>query len=284
MIRRLEKWAAITILLLAAIVGGYYGLKKPFQGTRLTFLSVGQGDCAVFQTAGHTILIDAGPNTNGYDAGKYIVVPKLRSLGVNRIDLVLLSHPDSDHTGGLGALLGAFPVDKIGISSAFSRHEGMLNQIRALGCSNKVSWLRPSQSVSAGEFNIEVACPPWNPEMKDNDGSEFVKIVGEGCSAVFTGDASEDAETTMEPGADWSAQIMKVGHHGSRTSTSDSWLDEVHPKWAVVSCGRNNSYGHPNGETLRRIEAHHVPVARTDTEGDITFVPSASGFRRVQGD
>lgn len=248
--------------------------------TRLTFLAVGQGDCAVFQHAGNTILIDAGPNTNEFDAGEKIVAPKLRQMGIDKIDLILLSHPDSDHTGGLGALLRKFPVGKIGISAGFARHEGMLAQLRAYNAMERVLWLTPSQSATLGEFRVEIACPPVRSGDKDNDGSEFVRISGAGLSAVFTGDAGVETETFMAARGDWSSQILKLGHHGSRTSTSDLWLDEVKPRWAIVSCGRNNSYGHPNGDVLARVQAHGARIARTDQEGDITFTLGPDGWVR----
>jgi competence protein ComEC len=248
---------------------------------RLTILSVGQGDCAVMQSGGHTILIDVGPFTNGYDAGKKIVVPKLRKMGVRAIDLILLSHPDADHTGGLGAVLRSFPVATIGISAAFSRHEGMLAQLRALNCMSRVVWLKPLQKTRIGTCEVQVACPTWQPSMNDNDGSEFVKLTEGRSTAVFSGDASGETEEAMEGVMDWRAQVAKLGHHGSRTASSASWLKAVGPAWAVVSCGRNNSYGHPAPEVLQRLASSRIRVARTDTEGDITFVATDSGFRRV---
>ena len=145
---------------------------------------------------------------------------------------------------------------------------------------DKVIWLRPSQLTEIGKFSISVHCPEWNANLKDNDGSEFVKIAGAGCSAVFSGDASVDAEGEMEGKDDWTAQVLKLGHHGSRTSTSESWLRAVNPTWAIVSCGRNNTYGHPNSDVLQRVLKRGIKITRTDQEGDVTFVPGPDGFQR----
>jgi competence protein ComEC len=106
----------------------------------------------------------------------------------------------------------------------------------------------------------------------DNDGSMFVRLEGRGLSAVFTGDASAEAEERMlRKGGNWAAHILKAGHHGSRFSSCDAWLAAVNPSVAIISCGRNNVYGHPSPDTLARIERHGIGIHRTDREGTLTF-------------
>lgn len=240
--------------------------------TRLTFLSVGQGDCAIFQTEGGTVLIDAGPKSPTYDAGKRIVLPDLDRLGVESVDLVFLSHPDEDHIGGLGAILKAYPTAKIAISSQFASSAEMQAHLREWNVNpQSVLWLGPSAEVKVGEFTLDVRDPPLPPGEPDNAGSMFIHLVHGPASAVFSGDAGAKVEKLMEPIEDWRSQVLKVGHHGSRSSTDSSWLQEVQPKYAVISCGRNNVYGHPAKSTLNKLQSAGIAVWRTDQEGDLSF-------------
>jgi competence protein ComEC len=106
----------------------------------------------------------------------------------------------------------------------------------------------------------------------------FVKIQGEGASAVFTGDAGGIPESVLASRYDWSSQVLHAGHHGSQTSTTDGWLDAVKPKVAVISCGRNNAYGHPHPFVLERLERRNIKTLRTDRDGDIRFDLGPNGF------
>jgi competence protein ComEC len=278
----MEAWRRFApVVAASALVGAIAALPEWSQPTRLTFLAVGQGDCAVFQSSGYTVLIDTGPKELGVDAGKRIVVPQLRRLGVDAIDLVLLSHPDIDHIGGLDAVLGELPVGKVCISECFKEDKELLDHLTEFHCRpEKVLWLSPRQQAKIGDFTVEIDCPPWHKGAPDNDGSEFVKLTGRGSSAVFTGDAGSATEMAMLGGHDWSAQVLKLGHHGSRSASSDQWLAAVHPSWAVVSCGRNNVYGHPNREVIDRVARHRIQVARTDLEGNVTFELGRDGWAR----
>ncbi|MEA2553312.1 MAG: competence protein ComEC [Fimbriimonadaceae bacterium] len=242
------------------------------QPTQLTFLSVGQGDCGVFQTAGVSVVIDTGPKTPVFDAGKKIVLPNLEKLGVQSVDLILLSHPDEDHVGGTGAILKAFPQARLVMSAQFKEHSDMARRIKEWGLKNEdVLWLGPQAHVRVGSFRLEIRDPVLEPGANDNDGSMFVHVTRGAASAVLSGDAGALTERSMEPLADWSSQVMKVGHHGSRTSTDPSWLSEVRPRYAVISCGRDNVYGHPSPRIVQRLEESGVKVFRTDQQGSITF-------------
>jgi competence protein ComEC len=279
---RVEGWQRFAPVVAASIlVGAVAALPDWNEPTRLTFLAVGQGDCAVFQTGGYTVLIDAGPKELGVDAGKRIVVPELRSLGVDAVDLVLLSHPDVDHIGGLGAIIGSLPVGRVCLSSCFEQDKELLDHLAEYRCRpEKVAWLQPGQQARIGDFTIEIDCPPWHKGEPDNDGSEFVKLTGRGSSAVFSGDAGSGTELKMLPGHDWSAQVLKLGHHGSRTASSQQWLAAVHPKWGIVSCGRNNVFGHPNSDVIDRVSRRGILIARTDREGNVTFELEKDGWVR----
>lgn len=270
--------AAVGLLLLAILV-----LRSGAPTTRLTFLAVGQGDCAVFQHAGATVLIDAGPITETFDAGERIVAPELGRLGVETIDLVLLSHPDSDHVGGLPALARRFPIGRVVIPAVFREHPEMLRVLKEARIEpDRVSWLESRLALAVGHYTLRLdAPPPGTPLEDDNDGSMFVHLGGDGSSALFTGDAGFEGELRMlRRSGGWAAQVLKAGHHGSRNSTGMSLLRAATPRFAVFSCGRTNRYGHPSEATLRRVEAFSAVVVRTDREGSVTFVPSPTGFRR----
>ncbi len=134
-----------------------------------------------------------------------------------------------------------------------------------------ILWLGDSAQIRTGNFTLTVKDPPLPAGAPDNDGSMFIHLVNGPASAVFSGDADASTEIRMEPTENWSSEVLKVGHHGSRTASDPSWLFAVHPTYAVVSCGRNNDYGHPAPVTLQNLEAVRAKVFRTDLQGDIEF-------------
>lgn len=247
--------------------------------TSLTFLSVGQGDCAVFRHKGSTILFDAGPANEHVDAGARLVVPALRRLGVTRIDLVILSHPDSDHVGGLPALCRRVRVGKVAISSAFQSKPEVKKLVANCGLkAGQVLWTSGRQTARIGEFRMEMYSPTGYVES-DNDASIVCRITDGRASCLFMGDMSSTGEDGLiHEKATWNAQILKVSHHGSRFSTDDAWLSTVKPEYAVISVGRNNNYGHPSTDVLRRLNLHQTAILRTDLQGDLKFVRTSRGF------
>lgn len=249
----------------------------PQYPSELVFLSVGQGDCAVLRHAGVTVLIDAAPRNEGTDAGARIVAPSLRRMGVRKIDLVLLSHPDADHVGGLGALSKKFSIGAVVIPGSFRNHPDMLKTLEEARV-NRVTWINNGWTVKWANLSLHLDSIPIVPGGADNDGSMAVQIRCGQASATFTGDASEAAEEELAKRWDWKAEILHVGHHGSATSTSFTWLREVQPELAVISCGRTNPYGHPAAETLSRLQSLKIKSLRTDTDGTLTFAMTQEGF------
>ncbi len=240
--------------------------------TELVFVSVGQGDCAVFSTGGHAILIDDGPATPYFDAGSQIVVPRLRALGVESVAAILLSHPDGDHVGGTPAVLKAFPEAQVVISDQFEHDPAMLGHLAKWGLSpERVRWLPLDCSLAIGKFRATIVCPDKQPSEEANNGSMFIHLTDGAASAVFSGDAPTSVERAMETHCNWSSEILKAGHHGSRTASDESWIEAVHPRYAIISVGRNNRYGHPNREVMDRLQRDGVQALRTDQLGDIVF-------------
>lgn len=255
----------------------------PSPPTRLDFLSVGQGDCCVFQTGGSTILIDAGPKTPRFDAGEKVVLPDLDKLGANSVDLILLSHPDEDHVGGVGAIHQAFPKARVVMSDQFRGYPAMEKHLRSWGMTDDdVMWLGASSQIAIGDFTLQIKDPILRSGADDNEGSMFIHLVGPNASAVFSGDADDPTEQEMEPLTDWRSQVMKVSHHGSDTSSDPTWLAAAHPQYAVISCGLNNQYHHPAPRTLTKLNAINAEIFRTDLQGDIEFdYDSKNGFSPI---
>lgn len=266
----------MILLGLAGLAAGFlWGLLEP-RPTRLAFLSVGQGDCAVFQHEGTTLLIDGAPANEEWDAGERLAVPELRRLGVDRVDLLVVTHPDSDHIGGSGGIARAFPMGAIATPRRFAARAEIRDLTKQVGARSVIP-LCDGDRIEVGGFQLEVAIAESLPE--DNAGSLMLRIQGGRCSAVLTGDAPIDAEVLAERRFGGKpVQVLKAGHHGSRSSTGQGLLRALRPTWVVFSVGRNNPYGHPSPETLRRAEASGARVWRTDRHGTAVFEAGPDGF------
>jgi len=229
-------------------------------------------------------LIDDGPKSPDFDAGARIVKPKLESLGVRYPDLILLSHPDADHVGGTAALLKAYPHARIAVSATFRGYPAMEKHIAEWGLRDgDILWLGGNAFFRVGRFKFSIHDPRLPAGENDNEGSMFVHLIGPAGSAEFSGDADTPKEREMKPLEDWGSQIMKVGHHGSNSSSSVTWIKAVHPKYAVISCGLNNMYGHPAAPVVSRLEAGGAKIFRTDLQGDIGFdYDETQGFAPIR--
>lgn len=274
----------IISVICLAVVGGLLLARASGPGSvKITFLSVGQGDCTVWQDGSTTVLIDVGPKTReGYDAGERIVLPKLRKMGIGNVALILVTHPDADHIGGLRAIRNRFPFAKVVVSARFKEHKEMLWWLQEARVPvAQVVWIEDRSRIRFGQTSLEIVAPEWSPGFNDNEGSLFVRMESGGSSAILTGDAFVATEERLQKRLAWRAQILKVGHHGSRTSTSESFLKSTEARWAVVSCGRDNRFDHPH-KSVVEILRRHTDVFRTDAQGDIAFELGEKGFTTKQ--
>jgi competence protein ComEC len=251
--------------------------------TRLDFVSVGQGDCTVFRHAGRTIMIDAGGKSEYVDAGRRVVVPALRELGLQVIDMVLITHPDRDHFGGLEAIAERWKIGSIGMPVHFKGHE-QAEEIVSLAEHFRipVEWISADSSIEFEDATLEFDYAPWGPDDSDNFGSLAVMITVGGGSALIVGDADAESEGILLTTGDWGAQVLQASHHGSRNGSSYPWLLEVDPDYVVVSCGRDNSYGHPADTALARIKATGADLIRTDLAGTVSFGLGEAGFEPLR--
>ncbi|WCF08735.1 MBL fold metallo-hydrolase [Paenibacillus thiaminolyticus] len=245
--------------------------QKQKAGTlQVYYLDVGQGDSTYIRTPqGQHILIDGGDNDKGQD-----VVAYLKHLGVKQLDVVIATHPDADHIGGLDDVLNSFKVGAVyapKVSHTTQTFEDFLKAVKKqkLGIKTAKSGVTiPLKGVTA-EF-----VAPVKEYGKDlNEWSAVLHLKYKETSFLFTGDAEAKSEADMlEHPEKLRADVLKVGHHGSETSTSQKFLSAVQPTYAVISAGTDNKYGHPKKATMDRLKKASVKTFRTDTQGTITAI------------
>jgi competence protein ComEC len=242
-------------------------------GFALHFLDVGQGDGAVLRTPkGRWILIDAGPVNEAGDAGGRVVAPFLQRHGARGLALAFVSHAHADHLGGVPAVLRRFRPGEVvepGEQVADPLYYGFLNGLSA----QDIPWHAGARgehfTLDSLDFTILHPDRHWSRWGEDLNEDSLVLLIRYGdFEVVFAGDAGFPAEREMR-GLTCRVDLLKVGHHGSRGSTGEEWLDALHPTGAIISVGHNN-YGHPSPETLSRLRHHGIAVWRTDQDGTVT--------------
>jgi competence protein ComEC len=242
---------------------------------RITFLSIGQGDSALIETPdGKNILVDGGGAAAGHDdPGARAILPFLRWRGVSSLDLMVLSHPHPDHFGGLASVAEELQVKNFwhnGGASSDPRFQRLVKATSSVSQTPQDGPMPYSGFVSdwgavwlrmLGPAHQEVA----RPYEDENDNSLVFQLVYQNRSVLFTGDAEAIAEESMlASGLSLRSDVLKVGHHGSRSSTTDAFLDAVHPQSVVLCLGKKNRYGFPHQEVSARFTQRQLPVWRTD--------------------
>lgn len=241
------------------------------------FIDVGQGDSTFIQFPnGQTMLIDAGES----DAGE-IVVSYLQALGVSLIDFVVATHPHSDHIGGLPAVFDAFDIEKIFMPNAVSNSyifEALLDKIETEGCETAEAAAGITVvSDSAYSLNACFIAPVSDEYENLNNYSAVLRLEYKEKSFLFTGDAESLAEKEILENGVSAVDVLKVGHHGSKTSSSSAFVKALSPQYAVMQVGKDNSYGHPHAEILERYNSFDSQILRTDEMG--TIIISSDGYK-----
>ena len=246
---------------------------SPIDGEiRVHFIDVGQGDSILVQSSDHAVLIDAGPPA----AGQNLVV-YLEELGIRTLDYVVATHPHSDHIGGMSRVLDRFFVHELwmpDVSHNTATFEQFLDAIERNNL--EITTVQAGDILSAGPIRMTAVSPNRSGYSNLNDYSIVLHMQYGRTSFLFTGDAEALSENEMiAAGWNLQANVLNVGHHGSRTSTTDSFLNAVYPQIAVISLAAGNQFNHPHPEVLERLAQRGIEVLRTDELG--TIVMSTDG-------
>ena len=247
-------------------------LDLPGSGTvSVHFIDVGQGDSILVSGSGQNVLIDAGENDQGETVLSY-----LAEQGVGSIDLAVGTHPHSDHIGGMDTVIEGITVKELlmpdvpdSIVPTTRTHLSLLSAAEKEGTEMLYGYPGDSFSLCGGTFTV---LGPTADYKDLNNESLVIRFDYGETSFLFTGDQEKDAEKDLiDSDAKLSADVLKVGHHGSRTSTSKAFLSAVDPQIAVIECGTGNDYGHPHTEVMDRLEQADITVYRTDLDGNIVI-------------
>lgn len=244
------------------------------------FFDVGEGDSALISSNGESMLIDTGTAQRSK-----ALSTSLNTIGVKSIDYLLVSHFHDDHTGSLVMLTDRFEIKNLilpDISDVDSQSEAedlFYCREKITSGGGKVSTANVGMNIYIGDFRVEIIYYDTAANSK-NDRSVIVMLYTSAGNFLFTADASYKTEKAMaEAGVALDCDVLKVGHHGSRTSACDEFLKACTPEYAVISCGIGNMNSHPYPDTVKRIENIHASVYRTDTDGDVTFFVNNNSFR-----
>ena len=260
------------IIFVAALLVYDDATKTNYDGNdTVTFLDVGQGDSALIQSGGYSALIDTGTAPQGMNIAK-----KLRKAGVNQLDVLILTHPHDDHIGSAQFLISEIPTKNIILSQILPRDDEDARAYKdikdyAKEISVNVYYATEGLVINIGNFELTVLMS--NEEASDeNDASIIIMAKNGDKKFLFTGDAETAAENKLlNDGINLDCDVLKVGHHGSNSSSSSKFLGACTPQYAVISVGKDNIYSHPSDKVLKRLNGMGINTLRTDERGDIAF-------------
>lgn len=242
---------------------------------KVHFIDVGQADSILIQQGNENMLIDAGNNEDEDTIKSY-----LNNLGITEFKYVVGTHAHEDHIGSLDYIMNSFKVGKIYFPKATATTKTFENLLKAV--KNKVmqfTYPTVGETFNLGNAKCTILAPNSNNYEDANNDSIVIKLEYGNNSFMFTGDAEDVSEKEMlSKGFDLKADVLKVGHHGSSSSSCDEFLNAVNPKYAVISVGKDNDYGHPNKESLQRLSSRGIQIYRTDESGTIILISDGSNI------
>ena len=229
----------------------------------ITYLDVGQADAILIQNEGHNMLIDAGNNEDGP-----LLVQYFKEQNMTKFDYLIATHPHEDHIGGMDDIIKNFDIEKIYMPNVTTTTKTFLDVLNAMEEKN-ITFDVPNigQNFALGHTLFQVMYT-GSDKKNLNNSSIILKANFKNTSYLFTGDATSEVEKKILS-KDIKATVLKVGHHGSKYSTTTEFLNKVNPKYAIISVGKNNSYNHPNQITIDKLTKKNIEIHRTDQEGSI---------------
>lgn len=279
----LKSFTTILILILTLLCSHQFTSlynKSNLNSNCLTvhFIDVGQGDCILIKVNNYNLLIDSGPSTARSDLLTY-----LDQIDLSKLDYVVATHPHEDHIGNMDAIIRKYTIGKFLAPKVTTSTIAFENMVTALNDKNlKISVISTgSNSVNLGKDTsiMFYTLPNLNTSDELNLYSPIIKLTYKNISFLFTGDAElENEEFLINNKINLKSDILKVGHHGSSSSTSEAFLKSVDPRVAIISVGAKNKYGHPASSTLNLLKKYNVKVYRTDYLGNIIIKSDGSSF------
>lgn len=244
----------------------------------VSFIDVGQGNCTLLRCGGKAILVDSGEV-----GAAQTVINYIKNLGIDELNCVLVTHQHTDHMGAMTKILYEFKIDDLimpeipeEIIPTNKTYEKFLTAVS--DNAGNVIAAKPGETYSYGEMKLEIFAPLRDYDNL-NDMSAVSRISYGDTSVMFTGDATTTVEKDLlKKNINYSATVLNVGHHGSKTSSSEAWLRAVNPKYAVICCGVNNDYGHPHSLITKRLEEFGIEYFETDLLGTIVFESDSKNF------
>lgn len=274
-----KKIFSLIIFIFLSLISFYFYREEDIvvsSDLKIYYLDVGQADSTLLINNGKTMLIDTGNYDDASFIGNY-----LDDLGIKKIDYLIGTHPHEDHIGSMASIIKKFDIGKIympDVVTTTSFFENILIEVENKGYF--IETPKVGDRFNFGEALVDVLYLDDN-EDNFNDDSIILKIKFGSNKFLFMGDASSKVEEKILD-KNLSADILKVGHHGSSTSTSDDFLKFVNPKYAIISVGRNNNYGHPSADVLKRLNNKNISILRTDECGTIIVESDGNNIKFLE--
>lgn len=279
------KQKIIIILLLTSVIYTLYqrlqGIYNTSPTLQVHFIDVGQGDSTLIITPDKkTVLIDAGDEQHSSRTTGYI-----KSQGIDKLDLVIATHPDADHIGGMDKVIKNFDIGMFSmplVSKDTKQYKEIKKELKNKKLKNKPLYTGDGLSIGK-DVKLQILSPQKNRTYSDtNEYSIVARLLYKEVSFLFMADATMENEIAIiNDFDDIRADVLKLGHHGSSTSTSDYFLGKVNPSIGVISCGKNNKYGHPHKEVRNLLEKYNIMIFRTDEQGSIVL--KSDGYKIYSG-